>query len=58
MHEAVTGNSSIRRNLGGSGPPGNQTEADSMKAMHQLALSPQFNERLKKDRAEKGRHHL
>jgi len=33
----------------GACPPGNQTEADSIRAMHQLALSPQFNERLKKD---------
>ncbi len=30
----------------GACPPSNQTEADSIRAMHQLALSPQFNDRL------------
>jgi hypothetical protein len=33
----------------GACPPSTQTETDSMKAMRQLALSPEFNERLRND---------
>jgi hypothetical protein len=33
----------------GACPPSNLTEADSIKAMRQLALSPQFNDRLNSD---------
>jgi hypothetical protein len=33
----------------GACPPSNQTEVDSIKAMRQLALSPEFNVRLRND---------
>jgi hypothetical protein len=33
----------------GACPPSNQTEVDSIKTMRQLALSPEFNDRLRND---------
>ena len=33
----------------GACPPSNQTEADGIRTMRQLALSPEFNDRLKND---------